>query len=488
MLRKFFYPLVYICAVFLISACSSTSGDDNPFIQDTYQVDSLFIHYYERLGGRDVLGPAISPLYYQNQISYQYTITCLMMYNQATKKYQLAALGREMVVAEALKPRIGEDTIPYSNGHFIYPAFEALIKNLGGFDIVGYPLTEVRYNEIEHRLEQYFENVGFYQMDDDPNGEVYLLAYGSWKCGVNCSQIPTANNRIDLPIKKAAPFVTFVTNIGADFSGFALTEPFFAPDGNLQQIFENLVLAINPEHPEIVTLLPLPELSGYKPDPLERPSSDPNFYFFQVETNTGYNVPVQFMDYIKSRGGIKIVGRPIMRAKTVGEDLLAQCFKMICLQQKRDVYGMLTITPLPLGVEYRDKVYAVQVKPISRDIYSEISIQLWERYPMISPHKKQEIGAGVYAGNDPLPNVELELIVTLPNGREKVFNMPPTRENGETQLLLDPIAAEKGTLIPYQVCVISPNQQRFCVKESYLIWEGSEPNEVNPNYLPVIYR
>ena len=487
-MRKLFYPLVLISTVFLFTACSSTDGGLNSSTEGTYPVDPLFIHYYEQFGGLDVLGPAISPLYHHDQSSYQYTVASLMIYNHTAQKYHLAALGKEMVIAEALKPKVGDSKIPYSNGHFIFPAFQAFITKLGGIDIVGYPLTEIRHNDLDRRFEQYFENVGFYQMDDDPNRAVYLLAYGSWKCGATCSQTAALNSRIDLPIKKAAPFVIFVTNLGADFTGFALTEPYQASDGYLEQIYENLVLAVKPEHPELVALLPLPELTGFKPDPLERPSNDPNFYFFLVGTDKGYNVPVRFMDYIKSHGGINIVGIPITRLKKTGDNLLVQCFKKICLQEKRDVYDMLSITPLPLGIDYRDKVYTVPQKSISQDVYSEISIQLWERYPMISPKSTQNISAGVYVGNTPLPNIEPVLILTLPNGSEKVFSMPPTGENGETQLHLDPVAAQNGTLIPYQVCVIAPDQQRFCVKDSYLIWELSEIHGAGTDYLPSIYR
>jgi hypothetical protein len=471
----------------LLVACGGQSGLPTES-NGIYPLDRLFQKYFDQLGGKSVLGVVISPMYGQGEISYQYTSTCLMTFDHSSQEYSLAPLGLDMGIGEMPLPENTPGRGEYLAGHYVYPPFQAIFDQLGGIKTVGAPITEVRYNETERRFEQYFTNLGFFQLEGDSSGQVYLLAYGAWKCGSHCTYPSPLNSRIDIPLKKAAPFVKLVSTLGTDFTGFALTEPFIASDGTLEQTYENVLMAVNPEHPDQVSLRPLPELSGIKPDPLELPSHDPKEYFFPLEGERGFNIPVTFMEYIKTHGGVKYTGEPITHVRQNSDNLLEQCFKFICLQQKRDPYGELTVAPVSLGLAYRQKNNPVNPNTPPEANLHQVAIQLWERYPMISSDREQVIGAGLFSGDTPIPNVAPELDVFLPDGTQWLLSMPATGDNGETRQKLDSIQAENGTLIPYQVCIAPPGQPKFCVKDSFIVWNVSDLKYVNVQFLPAIYN
>jgi len=143
---------------------------------------------------------------------------------------------------------------------------------------------------------------------------------------------------------------------------------------------------------------------------------------------------------------------------------------------------------VPLGYNYRDLYDKPSVEILNKGLPSEISLQIWENSAMLNPTQKQEIGVLVHSGNDPLANAAPVLTITLPDNTEATFDMPLTGQDGESRIKVPPVNAENGTLIPYQVCITSFEGQKFCVRDSYLIWNTSAL-ETNQNwYLPMIYR
>jgi len=492
MKRKIALPIIiFTLGIQAIAACTDTARSTKPGLEGIYPVDPFFEEYYDQLGGKEIFGPAISPMFQQNGSRYQYTVAGLLMHDPTSfdsQTFQLASLGVELGIYEFPSPQSDSLMGRYINGHTVYPEFEDLIDRIGGIEVVGNPLTEVRLNEEKQRFEQYFENIGFYQIVDDPDKSVYLLAYGAWMCNQSCSYSAPKNGLIELPFRKATTFIKFVKELGTDYTGFALTEPFLATDGNLEQIFENVVLISNPEYPDVIFLRPLPELLGISPDPLEAPVDDPNFDFYTIQDGLGYNVPKRFNHYLAARGGMQVAGPPITRPNILEEKNLVQCFTQICLEEKTDSIGVLRIHPVALGYQYRENYFQSATDQPAANAYQEISIQVWETFPMVSPDKEQEIGVGVYSGNEPLANVQPELLLTMPDGREISFELPFTGENGETHLRLKPIRSQNGTLIPYQVCLSDPTSKRFCVQDSYLIWDTTTLDKPNVQYLPAIYN
>lgn len=502
--------LSLILLALVVSACDETTGITDPLLMVEHEVDPAFREFYSLLGGRDVLGPAISPMFPFNNVKYQYTQSVLLVFDPASgydQRYRLAALGLDMGIIEPAIPRPEDKQVPYIDGHIIDDLFLPLYKRLGGLRMVGRPLTEVHYNPTKGRYEQYFENLGMYWIEGDPVEEIYLLAYGVWKCDASCRHRSPENARIVLPSLTDEVFHETVTRLGADFTGFALTKAYQTPDGFLEQVYENNVLVQDPSQPGRIFLRAITEILGIKPEPLQPPIQQGGYEFHSIQGKLGYNIPQSLWEYLAKHGGIEASGPPIGEYFQWKTGVWRQCFSNICLEEHMGPDGSTRIRPSPLGYTYRllpvlplgeheplveypepidlpeespagypaqDQVSIPEptVNSTNNNPIGELSMQVWESYPMVSSDQSQEIGVSIFLDNLPLKNVEPDLIVTLPDGREKTYYLYPTGVDGQARMILEPINAANGTLIPYQICVYNLNQEKFCVRDSFLIWQN----------------
>ena len=55
--------------VFVASSCALGSSDEGEFDLNQYSVDDNFLYYYSFLGGEELLGPPISPLFSSSGIA-----------------------------------------------------------------------------------------------------------------------------------------------------------------------------------------------------------------------------------------------------------------------------------------------------------------------------------------------------------------------------------------------------------------------------------
>lgn len=487
--------LVYGLALFFAVACGG-GREKARTLEGAFPVDPLFQKFYDKLGGEAVIGPAISSVFEDQETIYQYTMSALLVYDPRAaegEKLHLAPLGREMGIDE-LSAREAEFNGAGASSEAIDKKILPLYQKLGGGGVVGDPLTKVHLNEEKKRYEQYFENVGFFWVAEDPQAEVQLLAYGAWKCDRYCRHKTPLNSRISLPTRKAAPFVRIVTSYGLEFTGFALSEPYLGADGNLEQIYENLVMQASPAAPEIVRLLPLPEKLDIQRDILLPADPSGEMYFFEVQGGLGYSVPAYFIEYIRKHGGLDFIGQPITHLAELDGKLFRQCFLNMCLKAVQSGEGERQVSPEALGIRYRDVYYQPAVTPAPDENSQDITFQLWEGFPMVSPEQEQEIGVAVFSNGIPLADIEPELDLLLPSGVWIHNVMPPTNENGESQMMIDPLDVDNGTLIPYKVCVNTPKGQRFCLMDSYLIWKADfitiSPRlpPGNTSYLPFVVK
>jgi hypothetical protein len=481
-----------------MAACADQDDDHLP--QGAYEVDPILEKYYEQLGGMDVLGPAISPIFERDGTIYQYTHGGLLVYDRnlpAGNNHYLAPLGRDMNLYEMPISEPEEMNGRYVDGHVIDEQFLPLYDRLGGKEVVGKPLTDAHLNTEKKRYEQYFENLGFYWIDGDSPENVQLLSYGAWKCDRHCRHTPPLNSIINLPSQSAEPFVKAVGTLGLDFTGFALTGPYIAPNGSLEQVYENVVLVANLDHPENVSLLPLPGRVGVIGDALMPPSDADDVVFYAEQGEMGYNVPKEFLDYIEAHRGLEFSGRPITQVHHLDQQTFRQCFENICLRGSIDNQGETQIAPESLGLRYRDLFYRPQVRAGTPEggFETDITVQIWEAYPMVSSDMEQEIGVIVYSGDAPLSNVSPTLELTVPGGDRYSYPMPATDYKGESKLSLEPLEAGNGTLIPYKVCVTTGLGQAFCIMDSFLIWNADYitiapeiPPEGFTAYLPFVLR
>lgn len=482
--RQTLLRYVSFLLIFLSISCAQ-KAEGPSHIKGTFPLHSSFMPFYEQLGGLNRLGPAISPAIEQGDKRYQYTTAVLLEYDRKTGQVQLSPLGREFGFRPLSHAIVQEGNVQQPK---IYPLFEKVYAEMGGEAILGPPLSEVRYNERLGRYEQYFERVGFYILEQDVSQTVYLLSYGAWKCQQSCPFQTPENSRIDLPTVQAEPMVGFVSQYGIDFTGFALSEPYLTSDGLVEQIYEGLVLTFNPEHPDQVDLRPLPQLLGIPSDELEDPQSWPGYKWVSVDQERGFLVPHRFWEYLQAHGGLELSGPPQTRAHDLADGYQWQCFIKFCIEDQINLYGERVVRLSKLGEEYRkQKVQDLGERPCPPDL-TQITLHAWESQPIVAPDRQQEIGVSVYSGKQPLSGVSAELILTYPDGHEETFTLPLTDSEGKTQLKLSPIQAENGTLIPYRVCVQGRREQRFCVRDSFLIWKAEELARQNFQYLPAIFK
>lgn len=479
LIPRFTHTLFAASLVFIliVSACSAGKSDQKILPEGTFPVDTLFRRYYAKLGGESILGSAISPVFENGGMIYQYTTNALMVFdpNRKADKVYLAPLGVDMKIFEFPDPSLQSEKGLVVDGYEIHPSLVEIYQRLGGRDVVGRALTEFHWNSESERFEQYFENLGFYWLDAEDQVDVYLLAYGAWKCDVYCRAAPQPNSLINWPSQSAKPFIEAVARLGLRFTGYALTSPYLSTDGRLEQIYENVVMVADLRQPDAVGLLSLPDKVGIPRDVLMPAKLLPNYKFFAIQNNLGYNIPDYFMDYLQPRGGLEFVGSPITQDLQLEDTKIRQCFEKICLEGLRDVNGNVTVQPVSLGVRYRTMYYQTPGAAMpGAELYSDMTIQVWEAYPLVAPDQEQEITVTVYSNNSPVLGVQPELELFPPTGGQQAYVLPATDEKGEARWRIDALEFSNGTLIPYKVCVKSPGGQRFCIRDSYLIWKTEE--------------
>jgi hypothetical protein len=451
-----------------------------PTPEGAKSVDVLFREFYDHLGGMQVLGPAISPIFSHENRKYQYVQSGCMEYNLdalPSERFRLSPLGLDLGISEPPVSAPLQSDLVYVDGHVIYSGFVPLYRQLGGARFVGRPLSEVHYNQEKQRFEQYFENLGFYWVESDPPEKVSLLAYGAWKCDSKCRHQTPVSAQVQLPSLSTSLdgkiFQEVVARLGADFTGFALSDPYIGNDGKLEQIYENIVLVENPKSPAHVSLQPLPGKIGIQPGPMVEYNGVEGMEFWPVEGELGHNVPEQFLDYITQHGGVEVSGSPISELALEDDQVFRQCYINLCLDYhlQSNIPMDLRIRPAPLGQQYLERYYLTQGGGFteSQDLRT-ISLQVWERYQFVGSNQAQEIGASIFEGKSPLSSIEPVLTLIMPDGTQKSYYFPPTGSDGQTLLRLDPIEAQNGTLVPYQVCISSLTNELFCVKDSFVIW------------------
>jgi hypothetical protein len=533
--RKFLLFLIFSILILSISACEGESAGLQTFVGYD-QVDPLFREFYEHLGGEGFLGPSISPAFDANGVKYQYTSASLMVYDpqaSASRRFHLAPLGIDLGVYEPAVPPPSQPGSRYIEGHIIYDGFIEFYDKAGGARFLGSPITEVHLNPETRRYEQHFENVGLYRIEGEDPGIVHALDYGAWKCSASCRPVPPSNSLVIVHPQPGDLFREAANRMGTDFTGFALTEPYSASDGLVEQVFENMVLAVDPANPGPVILRPITTLLGILPDPLVSPLNAEEYYFYPLQGALGHNIPLHFLEAIEMRGGMGISGQPLTERTALSDRVFRQCFANLCLEEHHNASGAIWVHPAPLGYSYRS--VAVQggtqaVQPLVQEselptptmivppaVLPEtaptvpveqpttmppaetqpiqeqptplppqptiesftdsqnlraITIQVWESYPILAVGQGQEIGVAVFENNLPMRSIEPDLVLTLPDGATRTYYLFPTGEDGQTRMPLDPITAPNGTLIPYQVCILNLMGEQFCVKDSFLIWDN----------------
>lgn len=499
--------LILALLVILVGSGCNTSGEnehtDAPISptqsspEHMDEIDPILRAFYAHLGGVELLGPAISAPIIDGNKTIQYTETCKLIYEKdalPTQHFRVAPLGVEMNLREPPVPPPSNPAYRYCDGHTIHPDFLPMYETLGA-KIVGCPITEARFNLVYRRYEQFFENFGFYRKEGQ--AQVRLMPYGLWACaGSDSCESSELYASYDSYRPVDHTLIEFVEKHGADFTGFALTDAYYNKDGLWQQIFENVVLVAESEgSSETVRILPLPEKLGLLPDPPQPYSGNPEAFFYTAQGNDGYEIPIYFWNYMIQHGGIDFFGPPIQHLSEMDKQIYRQCFTQLCLLYDPQAVEGSEIRPEPLG--YSFEVLYKSEMPISTPMPEikpteiqatfafptatpepeiregrEIILQVWETNPMLAAGQIQEIGVIILDWDTPLANISPELLVEIPDSMPYYLTMPPTRNDGMSHAKLAPIDAPNGALVEYKVCIKASETDKFCVRESFMMWDN----------------
>lgn len=431
------------------------------------------------------LGQVIAPARQQGNKITQFTVNGQLVYDPdapALDRFRWAPLGRSIIIPEPAAPPPQDPSLLYVGGHIIHPYFTPWYEKHKEQPLdFGLPLTEPRENDDTMRIEQYFENVGMFY--DKKTGKVGFLAYGLYACDLNCrSDAPFENNRIGFYPSHVA-FVPFIEKYGADFTGNAIFPAFTNQAGELVQIFEYVVLTVDPSQPaNPVIPLPIATLVPYLSDPPAPFSGNLERVFVPVKgADLGYEVPRYFWEYLERHGGLAISGMPISHYHHPANQQPTQCFANLCLQYEAGAVESRRVHLFGLGYAYRalnehSIVEAPQAQPAVTPSITpkrKWSIRVWEASQSLHIELQQEIFTLVLLNSAPFAGAQPLLILTYPNGQQVEFSMSLTDMNGQSMIRLPQLQANNGDIFHYEVCaVIVDSDDYICDLDSFMIWNN----------------
>jgi hypothetical protein len=437
-----------------------------------YSVDPLFAEFYEILGGKDTLGPVISPLFESGNLKEQYVENGLMVFDDTatgSNRFRLAPLGLEFFISDLGTPVPAHPGGRYVDGRLIPAEYLFMYDQLGGARYVGRPLTEAQYNPEKQRSEQYFENLGFYHLDQDPPGVVHLMAYGAYACDRSCRHSASSAG---IPFRKLVlpeAFEPMVKQLRSANTGRMLAEPHRTADGKQAVIFENLVLVVDRKQPGGVTLLPIVESTGIQRQSLVARQYSPLMRFYPFENGLGHNVPIYIDGFLQQLGGVDVTGLPIGEVVPIAPGVYQQCFTNLCVEVNLNLPEDKQLKLAPMGWKYKEMVFDQTQSFIESQSLAEIDLKIWEKAPQVSKMESQVIFVAINENGVPLKDREPVLLLTLPDESQLKIVFPPSGTDGRTSLLLAPIPASNMTLIDYTVCLYGLEGKFKCVNDHFQI-------------------
>ena len=464
-------------AALVLSACGIQPAS-TPAPVLPVEVDPRFREFYLKLGGQTVIGDPLGPSFEVEGVLKQSTDKVLMVFNPAAPRelqYYLDPLGRRLNLPEPSReiPQEGNESVV--DGIVIYKKFYPLYERFGLTKYAGRPLSQPEVDADNHRIVQYFENVGFYTLQEDPNETVYLVDYGRLFCELGCLAQGQINATPKQPMYFPEPFLDSLKRVGSDLPGKPLTGYYRALDGNIEQVYENVIVYAPRGDILGIQFRPLPALIGIGEGPLVPEEVDPFLVFMPFDKHLGHNVPTVFQEYILSHGGFDLAGKPISERFTVGS-VYRQCFTNYCLDfDPQSPAGVSPIRPSPLGNQYvnlyPDRSQAESSVTLAA---KDVLLKVWEKLPRIASTEKQTINVMVKQSKDeaPIQNLAVRLTVSLPDGSTGIYVLPPTGTDGATSYTLPPILAENGRLVPYKVCLMASSSPQICIEDSFIIWNN----------------
>lgn len=470
-----------IAALLLVSGCSSMVDASTPTAFPRVSLDPSLREFYNQRGSEALLGNAISQPFKQQDSICQYTVNVMLCYDPfapAENRFYFNALGQTLGFAEEPDPAPNPEEGIVVEGFLIPHEFAATYQTLGGQKTLGKPISNARNNYGQQQLEQYFENVGFFHRFDDTSGAVNLLPYGAMACGSHCSTQTALVPPSGSEILTAPSFVTALERLGGrNVFGSPITEPYENGNGEVEQVFENVVVIAPKDNPSAVRFKAITrELGMFAVDPAPRDPTQSGVVFHIVNGNLGYHVPTMFEEFIASHGGMEMSGNPIADTirYTSDGDVIRQCFENYCLDYHPESAPVYQIRMTPLGRRYQENAPAVTQTTPEPSEKPSLVLNVSEMMAQLPSDKPQQISAFLYDKDTlrPEPGVELKLTIVHPDRKQFVYYMPPTQSDGWTSLMIAAMPQmENGTVVPYTVCTQNVVPET-CIQDSFFIWNS----------------
>jgi hypothetical protein len=466
--------IVSLLIIFLINACTSSTDTSTSGI---YAVNPTFSDFYREFGADNTLGPAISPSYVNQGVTYQYVVSGLMSYNPnevPLRRFHFSPIASsEWHINGLVEPAPQDSNMHYASGHKIWEEIWSFYDQYSP-DIIGLPVTGVQVNDAKQRYEQYFEGLGFYRNYSDAPGEIHLMPYGSWMCGKECqyrvtdTTIPAASYSRQYSATELL-FLQASERLGYGFTGAPLVAPRLGSDGNYEMVFENVSMYIDPSIGSQIRLRPLPSWLGIQADQPKAPVEAGWLSFYQIQDGLGFNVPNTFTEYINNHGSTDYFGSPITEYRSLSDGGYSQCFTNVCLEYHSTAPIGLQIRPHSLGAEYL--TLGAKSSTPGPSFSEALQVNAWEDFPLIPSGHNQVINIEATQNNTPMMGIAFSLVVKQPDGITKTYTLDPTGDNGKTSIELDPINGPNGAIVQYEVCVIGGVSPQVCFSRSYTIWD-----------------
>ena len=504
-LKKFAqFIILVIITSFSLTGCNMPISPTRSLPSEipSYPVAPVLREFYANLGSERYLGPPISANFNYHDATCQYTANALMCMDPSetdpARRFYLEPLGHNLNVTEAPDNTADPDSPFTVNNYHVYEAFKAVYDQMHGSLYCGLPISNVKFNAEKNRMEQYFENIGFY-IHNTPDARVELLPYGYYVCP-NCQgprqQLPT----LALPNTILNPAIVFSNNInrlgGAAVFGNPLSETLTRPDGTIEQVYETVAVYATPDQPEIVRFRPLPIMLGMTTHPPVYPDSEKksNMYFYPIQGKVeGYYVPVAFDQFIQLHGGRQVSGDPISSTFKVprqeNEIFGRQCFVNYCLEYMNGMPPDQAVRITPLGRRYLEQSQTSTQpagqpsaqspeqpveQPAAQAAAPALQLLVSEMLPKPASNEYQTLSIAVFqaGSSQPIAGVQVIATITTPTGNQQAYTSAPTNDSGSTIVsFAPPPGAKHGDVITYQVCITQNIAQPVCQFESYLIWD-----------------
>ena len=466
--------VVALLIIVLISSCTPST---NASSRGIYSVDSTFADFYRQFGGDKSLGPAISPSYAKDGVTYQYVVSGLMAYDPRElplERFHFSPIAAvEWHVDGLVEPTPADSNLHYVNGHQIWEEIWSFYDQFGS-DILGLPITGVIVNDAKQRYEQYFEGIGFYRSYSDPVGQIHLMPYGYWMCGSACQyqvldSVPPSPSYIREFSATEQLFLQESERLGYGFTGAPLVSPQLGLDGYYEMVFENVIMFIDPTDGNQIRLRPLPSWLGIQADKPGPAINADGLFFFKTQDELGYNIPDVFGEYINNHGSVSFTGNPISEYLSLKDRGYSQCFVNLCLEYHPTAPNGLKVRPHTLGLDYMS--IGEKSSTPSSSLNEALQIKAWEDYPLIPSGQTQVINLEAAQNSAPIQGIVFTLVVKQPDGITKTYTLEPTGKDGRTSFTLDPINGPNGAIVQYEVCVIGAVSPQVCFSKNYTIWD-----------------